>query len=84
MATILPPNVKILKKAKKLNVLNKLNKSIKLFSNNPNHPSLNVELLHPKKMGIYSFRVDRKTRALFFKHKNKNVIEIINITTHYH
>ncbi|MBU1071115.1 type II toxin-antitoxin system YoeB family toxin [Patescibacteria group bacterium] len=84
MAIILPPNKKVLQKANKLKILKKLNKAIKLLSNNPNHPSLNTELLHPKKMGIYSFRVDRKTRALFFKHKNKNVLEIINLTTHYH
>ncbi len=84
MLTILPLNKKITQKAKKLNTLNKLNKAIRLLANNPKHLSLNTELLHPKKMGIYSFKVDRKTRVLFFKHHNKNVIEIINITTHYH
>jgi hypothetical protein len=36
-----------------------------LFENNPSHPSLNTELLEPKHRLIYSFRIDRKYRALF-------------------
>lgn len=46
-----------------------------------NHPSLNIELLEPKWRGIYSFRLDKKYRALFFI--NENEIEVFAITNHY-
>lgn len=38
----------------------------KLFESNKNHPSLNTELLNPKWRGIYSLRIDKRYRALFF------------------
>jgi Txe/YoeB family toxin of Txe-Axe toxin-antitoxin module len=44
----------------------KWQKAVLLFSQNIKHPSLSVELLEPKWRGIYSFRIDRKYRALFF------------------
>ena len=43
----------------------KWDKTLALFSTHPTHRSLNIELLEPKHRGIYSFRVDRKFRALF-------------------
>lgn len=65
--------------------LNKVfNKQIGLLIKNSKHPSLNVELLEPKKFGIYSFRINRKFRALFIFRPDKKTIEIINITLHYH
>jgi len=54
-----------------------------LFENDPSHPSLKTELLEPKHRLIYSFRIDRKYRALFIYLPN-NKIEIIAITKHYH
>jgi Txe/YoeB family toxin of Txe-Axe toxin-antitoxin module len=54
-----------------------------LFENDPLHPSLKTELLEPKHRLIYSFRIDRKYRALFIYLPN-NKIEIIAITKHYH
>lgn len=56
---------------------------MKLLENNVYHPSLNVELLEPKKMGIYSFRIDRKYRAIFIFREKNEVIEVINVTVHY-
>lgn len=53
-----------------------------LFENNPSHPSLNTELLEPKHRLIYSFRIDKKYRALFICLPD-NKIEIIAITKHY-
>ena len=53
-----------------------------LFENNPSHPSLKTELLEPKHRLIYSFRIDRKYRALFIC-LPENKIEIIAITKHY-
>ncbi|MEK7140930.1 MAG: hypothetical protein AAB800_00110 [Patescibacteria group bacterium] len=50
---------------------------------NPRHPSLNTELLEPKSHGIYSIRIDRKFRILFFFHEDHQTIEILAITLHY-
>jgi Txe/YoeB family toxin of Txe-Axe toxin-antitoxin module len=57
-------------------------KAKKLFENDPSHPSLNTELLEPKHHLIYSFRIDRKYRALFIC-LPKDQIEIIAVTKHY-
>jgi plasmid maintenance system killer protein len=67
---------------KKHNLLHKFEKSEILFQNNPLHPSLNVELLKPKHRLIYSFRLDKKYRAIFI-YIGKNEIEIIAFTNHY-
>ncbi len=59
----------------------KFNKQIKLFQQNPRHPSLHTELLEPKSAGVYSFRIDRRYRTLFVI-INSNV-EIVDINDHY-
>lgn len=59
----------------------KFKKQIEYLQENPNHPSLNTELLEPKAEGVYSFRIDRKYRALFIIINSK--IEIIDINDHY-
>ena len=59
----------------------KFYKALALFKENPRHPSLHTELLEPKSWGVYSFRIDRKYRVLFYI-KDK-VVEITNITLHY-
>jgi len=48
----------------------------------PFHPSLRTELLESRKMKIWSFRIDKKYRALFIFLK-KDVIEIIDVNDHY-
>ena len=60
----------------------KWEKAKKLFENNPSHPSLNTELLEPKHRLIYSFRIDRKYRALFIS-LSEDEVEIIAVTKHY-
>jgi len=65
----------------KHNLAKKWIKSKKIFESNIRHPSLKVELLEPRWRGIYSFRLDRKYRALFFISKNK--AEVFQITKHY-
>ena len=72
MVDVLPLNPKIIKKAKKLGVKRKLDKAIKLLNKNYRYPGLSVELLEPKKMGIWSFRIDYKIRAIFIWRKDKN------------
>ncbi len=65
----------------KHNLSKKWNKALKLFEQNISHPSLNTELLEPKSRGIYSFRIDKKFRALFFMVGSE--AEIFQITNHY-
>ncbi len=60
----------------------KWEKARKLFENNPSHPSLNTELLEPKHRLIYSFRIDKRYRALFIC-LPEDKIEIIAVTKHY-
>ena len=52
-----------------------------LFEQDENHPSLNVEILEPKHLKIYSLRIDRKYRAIFIITGGE--AEIITITNHY-
>lgn len=59
----------------------KWEKAKQLFEMNIRHPSLNTELLEPHWRGIYSFRLDKKYRALFFIIDGK--AEVFKITNHY-
>jgi len=60
----------------------KFKKQKKLLEGNLFHPSLDTELLEPRKMRIWSFRIDRKYRAIFVFRK-KDTIEIIDVNNHY-
>ncbi len=66
---------------KKHNLEKKYQKAKQLFETNPFHHSLNTEILEPKHNKIYSFRIDKKYRAVFIY--INNTIEIIAITNHY-
>ena len=67
---------------KKHNLIKKYEKAKRLFEADPFYPSLNTELLEPKDRLIYSFRLDKKYRALFI-YIGENEIEIIAFTNHY-
>lgn len=67
---------------KKRQLKNKFFKQKRLFEENPLHPGLETELLEPKHLRIWSFRIDRKYRAIFVFHK-KDIVEIIDINNHY-
>ncbi len=56
-------------------------KAQQLFEENTEHPSLNVEVLEPKALRIYSFRIDRKYRAIFIIVHSE--AEIVTVTNHY-
>jgi len=81
---ILPLKPKLKAKVKKYCLERKFQKKLKLLAENPRHPALHLELLEPRQYGIYSFRIDRKFRALFIFRPDKSAIEILNITVHYH
>lgn len=53
-----------------------------LFEDDPSHPSLHTELLEPKHHLIYSFRIDKKYRAIFIC-LSEDQVEMIAITKHY-
>jgi len=61
----------------------KWEKAKRLFEKDSFHPSLNTELLEPKHRLIYSFRLDKKYRALFIC-LLEDEVEIIAVTKHYH
>ncbi len=66
----------------KRNLIKKFDKQLKLFRDNPKHPSLNTERLEPKSLKIYSFRIDRKYRAIFIIIASDEA-EIVDINDHY-
>ena len=83
MYKILPLSPKLKSYLKRHGLTLKFEKQAKLLTINPKHPSLNTELLEPRKHGIYSFRIDRKYRALFILRQDKSKIEVLAITLHY-
>ncbi|QQG44998.1 MAG: hypothetical protein HYW89_03260 [Candidatus Sungiibacteriota bacterium] len=60
----------------------KFRKQCLIFAQNPFHPGLDTKLLEPSKMRIWSFRIDRKYRAIFI-FRGKDTIEIIDVNNHY-
>ena len=63
-------------------LLKRFNKQKKLFEKNPFHSSLNTEILEPKHLRIYSFRITRNWRAIFI-YRGESEIEIVDINNHY-
>lgn len=84
MHTVLPLTPKLIAKVNKYHLQKKCAKAILLLATNPKHPGLNTELLEPKSMGYYSFRLDRKYRGLFIYHEENATIQVVTITAHYH
>lgn len=64
------------------NLTDKYEKQAGLFIAHSSYPSLNTELLEPKEFKVYSFRIDRKYRAIFI-FPTPESIEIIDINDHY-
>ena len=79
---ILSLHPKIKEYLEKRKLEKKFEKQKNLFEENPFHPSLETELLEPKKMRIWGFRIDRKYRAIFI-FREKGIIEIIDVNNHY-
>lgn len=63
-------------------LVKKFEKQTQFFKENMSHPGLNVELLQPRHLKIFSFRVDKKYRAIFVFIR-RDTIEIIDINNHY-
>lgn len=60
----------------------KFEKQSKFFKQDPSYPSLNTELLEPESERVYSFRIDKKYRAIFIFTSTEEV-EILDINDHY-
>ena len=78
---IKPLNVRVRKQIAQLSVGSKFEKQKRLFEINPFYPSLHTEKLEPKSVGLYSFRIDQKYRAIFRIHGG--TAEIVHVTKHY-
>lgn len=59
----------------------KWRKACAYFEKDIRHPSLHTELLEPREEMIFSFRVDRKYRALFVIKEDKALV--FRVTNHY-
>lgn len=80
--TILPLSKRLILYIAKHNLEKSFAKERKLFVQNPFYPSLNTELLEPRHLRIYSFRITKRYRAIFI-YRGKSVIEILDINDHY-
>jgi len=72
----------LVKYLEKHNLNKKFGKQVNFFKQDPRYPSLNTEILEPKHLKIYSFRIDRKYRAIFIFITQEEV-EIVDINDHY-
>ncbi len=80
--TISPLHAEIRRYLSAHNILKKFEKQTILFEKNPFHPSLETELLEPKRMKVWSFRVDKKYRAIFI-FLSRDTVEILDVNNHY-
>lgn len=80
---VIDPSPRVLRYIVLSGLHKKYTKQISLLSENPRHPGLQVELLEPKERGIYSFRVDRQFRGIFFFIPEQNAIKIVDVNNHY-
>ena len=79
---ILPIHPEIIEYLKKRQLFRKFQKQYDLLLTNLNHPSLNLEVLEPKHLKVYSFRVDKKYRAMFI-FRGPDIVEVIDVNNHY-
>lgn len=79
---VLPLHKELLLYLKTRGLQRKFEKQKRLFEENPFYPSLETEVLEPMHLKIYSFRIDRKYRAIFI-YRGENTVEIIDINNHY-
>jgi plasmid maintenance system killer protein len=79
---VLPVHADISEYLKKHNLEKKFFKQLNLFLIDISYPSLEVELLEPRHLKFWSFRVDKKYRAIFI-FRESNTIEVLDVNNHY-
>jgi len=80
---ILPLHPDLAKYLQKHQLEKKFAKQQAFLRQNPFYPSLHTELLKPRHLRIWSFRIDKRYRAIFF-FRAPDTVEIIDINDHYH
>jgi Txe/YoeB family toxin of Txe-Axe toxin-antitoxin module len=80
--TVLPLREDLESYVKRHQLTAKFRKQKSLFESNPFHPGLHTELLEPRQMRIWSFRINQRYRAIFI-FREKYAIEILDINDHY-
>lgn len=79
---IRPLRDSLLRYLEKRDLLRQWEKQKYLFESNPRHPGLGTEVLEPKHLKLYSFRLTKRYRAIFIYVGNQE-IEVIDINAHY-
>src|ERR1035437_3670947 len=75
---VFPIHKDILKYLTKHSLEKKFFKQIDLFLMDISYPSLEVELLEPKHLKFWSFRVNKKYRAIFI-FRDSSTIEVLDV-----
>ncbi len=76
----LHPEIVAYVKARRLG--KKFEKQLAFLKENVRHPGLRVELLEPKHLRLWSFRIDKRYRAIFI-FRDHETVEIIDVNDHY-
>lgn len=79
---ILPIHPEIEEYLRDHKLVKKFEKQVKFLEKDTSYPSLDVEMLEPRHLKIFSFRVDKKYRAIFV-FLRRDTIEIIDVNNHY-
>lgn len=80
--TILPLHPDVESYLRERGLQKKFKKQSALFKEDPFHPSLETELLEPRHMRFWSFRVDKKYRAIFI-FRDGSTVEVLDVNNHY-
>lgn len=79
---ILPVSLRIREYLRDHQIERVFQKQLNLLLLNPFHPSLRTEVLEPKHLKFYSFRITRSYRAIFI-YRAPGSVEIIDVNNHY-
>ncbi len=82
MIVIAPLRPDLVAYLEKRGLFGKFKKQRRLFAANSLYPSLHTELLEPHNLRIYSFRIDKRYRAIFI-YIGGQMVEIVDINDHY-
>ncbi len=79
---ILPLHQDLTKYLNKHQLDKKFTKQRGFLAQNPFYPSLHTEILEPRRLRLWSFRIDKRYRAIFI-FREPDTIEVIDINDHY-
>lgn len=80
---VLLPSERVMAFVRERGLLKKFTKQVAFLSADLTYPSLRVERLEPKSAGLYSFRVDKQYRGIFFFDEVEGAIRIVDVNNHY-